>query len=160
MKTCSACRKVKDLVEFNKNRALKDGLDNQCKLCSRVSKNKWRKANPDKVSAAAARNYALKGSKGALATKQWRLDNPTKAAMHSSNRYSAIKLRTPKWLTNTNYYQMDLFYTLAKQMTKETNLQFDVDHIIPLQGKYVSGLHVPWNLQVLSRYDNVRKGNK
>lgn len=52
------------------------------------------------------------------------------------------------------------FYELAKQLSKETGISHHVDHIIPLRGKLVSGLHVPENLQVIPYNENISKSNK
>jgi excisionase family DNA binding protein len=52
------------------------------------------------------------------------------------------------------------FYAEARRLTETTGVPHHVDHIIPLQGDYVSGLHVETNLQVLPATDNIRKLNK
>jgi 5-methylcytosine-specific restriction endonuclease McrA len=51
-------------------------------------------------------------------------------------------------------------YEKAKRMTQETGIQHDVDHIVPLSGKLVSGLHTHDNLQVITSAENKRKAAK
>ena len=76
-------------------------------------------------------------------------------------RYRGKLVRaTPCWLTEADWKAMDEIYFKARRLTKETGIQHDVDHIIPLQGKSVSGLHVPGNLQILTHSENVSKSNK
>jgi hypothetical protein len=78
----------------------------------------------------------------------------------TNKRYTAKKQRLPIWLTKENELQIKAMYTLASSLNKSTGVQWHVDHIIPLQGKNVSGLHVPWNLQILPASINRSKGNK
>ena len=73
----------------------------------------------------------------------------------------AAKLqRIPKWLTASDWIEIQWAYTIAKQMTQETGIKHEVDHIIPLTGKNVSGLHCPQNLQILTKSQNLSKFNK
>ena len=67
---------------------------------------------------------------------------------------------TPEWLTEDDFWLIDEIYELAALRTKTTGIKWHVDHIVPLQGKKVCGLHVPWNLQVITFTDNMQKSNK
>lgn len=69
----------------------------------------------------------------------------------------AKKLRaTPSWADLDAIAQ---FYVQSQQITEDTGIRHHVDHIVPLQGRNVSGLHVPWNLQVIPAEDNMKKSN-
>jgi 5-methylcytosine-specific restriction endonuclease McrA len=67
---------------------------------------------------------------------------------------------TPKWLTKTERLQMRDLYVQARKMTELTRERYVVDHIVPLRGEEVCGLHVPWNLRVITQDENLKKSNK
>jgi hypothetical protein len=78
----------------------------------------------------------------------------------SRKRQNDRLLRCPKWLTEEHKRQMGEFYRKADELTRETGVPHEVDHIYPLMGKTCSGLHVPWNLQILTRTKNREKSNR
>jgi len=55
---------------------------------------------------------------------------------------------------------IERFYREAILLSEKTNIPHDVDHIIPLKHDKVCGLHVPWNMQILTKSENIRKHNK
>lgn len=77
----------------------------------------------------------------------------------SRKRHMTIKQATPNWLTELDHLILKEMYHLAVIRSKALGMDFDVDHIIPLHGKNVSGLHVPSNLQLLPRKQNISKKN-
>lgn len=186
MKICSKCTKLKSLQEFSYAAKYKDNLQINCKACNKeyrrlnkehkglyqaeyyeknkselLAKQKARDAlRKDAISKAKAAHYLNNKKQLAEIRKEWRKANPgTVNAAVAKRRYAKMK-RTPGWLTIEDYKQIELFYKIASAMTKQLGIKFHVDHIIPLQGKEVSGLHVPTNLQILSAEENIRKSNK
>jgi 5-methylcytosine-specific restriction endonuclease McrA len=91
------------------------------------------------------------------AHRKWAKSNPHLAILNANKRREDFRCRIPKWLTDEHWEQIRAFYLRAAKMTEETGIPHVVDHIHPLRGKTVSGLHVPWNLQVITRDENLRK---
>ncbi len=94
------------------------------------------------------------------AHRKWAKANPAKALANVKRRREDFRRRIPKWLTKDHWTQINAFYRKASRLTVETGIPHCVDHIHPLRGKTLSGLHVPWNLQVLTVADNARKSAK
>ncbi len=87
--------------------------------------------------------------------KEYHKRHPELLAEINANR-RAVKLKaTPLWLSFSQRKEMVKIYKEAKEKGRD----YHVDHIVPLQGKFVSGLHVPWNLQIIPAIENIRKKN-
>lgn len=190
MKKCSKCKENKQLDEFSKSHKTRDGLQYNCKDCwakynaSHYVKNKekiaqqekdYRTKNRERVLASKKEyrqrkkqaiseyqsDYQKQNRKGAnLRQLKYMKLHPGKINSITAKR-RALKLQAaPKWLTKEHRKEIRTFYIEAARLTRETNTLYEVDHIIPLQGGTVSGLHVPWNLQILTKRENCIKNNK
>lgn len=144
MKICSICKECKDECEFSiRNRKMKDGSvkeyrKSQCLGCMRQARKEWGFQNPEKV-----KSYNTGPAKNALVAKR-------KARIKS-----ASLLAGDEW----NEFYCSEIYHLSHQRTQETGIAWQVDHVVPLQGKKVSGLHVWYNLEVIPAIVNQRKNN-
>lgn len=87
-------------------------------------------------------------------------DNPAYFVYKTQKRHTAKLKRTPPWLTEEQLKLILVEYELAAWCSSVMGEKYNVDHIVPLQGKTVSGLHVPWNLRVIPAKDNFKKGNR
>ena len=116
--------------------------------------NKWKHEHADLGKLAQQRYYRNNKEKIQKFSKLWREQNPDRVCASANHRH-ACKLRaTPKW---ANLDKILEFYQDASKLTKSTGIEHQVDHIIPLRGKLVCGLHVENNLQVLTATDNMHK---
>jgi len=185
LKACNLCKLEKEYSFFNKDKKRPDGYSNRCKDCvsktrpsrkgSNTSKEYWsrwyklnrehlleRQKSDPRRSEDAAKRYQrdkeriLRVSADYRKTPGWRVLNCTKEAKRRSKKIKA----TPDWLTPKQEQEIKNFYWLAKDLEAVSGETYHVDHIIPLQGKDVCGLHVPWNLQVLPHDINLKKSNR
>lgn len=103
--------------------------------------------------------YRKYRNKVKASTARYKKENRARVSKWCSSRKKAFNLATPNWLTKEQYEEMERVYWLAKDLKAISGEDYHVDHIVPLQGKDVCGLHVPWNLQVLPADLNLGKGN-
>lgn len=120
---------------------------------------RWQANNQDKVKAARKIWESANPDKMAAKAKRWRKRNPEKYTAAAVASVARRAKRAPKWLTTDDRWLMAQFYDVAKLRTKATGVVWEVDHILPLRGASVSGLHVPANLQVILKSENRAKRN-
>jgi len=162
MKQCKRCSTDKALSLFNKDSSRKDGYHSYCRECSSVDKKKA---------------YEAKKQKYIDNATKWRKENPQKTKVYSKKArqvhkakrcadwmlYNTSKLNAcPSWLTQEQRKEIEHKYLFAKFLEEigGSLIKYHVDHIVPLRGSDVCGLHVPWNLQILNAKENMKKGNR
>lgn len=189
LKQCCRCKAEKPLIAFGRLSEAKDGLTYACLDCTRQkmahwranncdrdrkAKNEWAAKNKEKLKAKGKRYYAENTEKHRIACNRWAKNNPekrrqsvyswvkknipTKYAWNARRRAAKLNA-TPFWLTAIHHAQIQEMYDVAYACTVQTGIQHHVDHIHPLQGDGFTGLHVPWNLRVISAHENMRKHN-
>jgi hypothetical protein len=119
----------------------------------------WAAANPDKRSESIKKWREENRELHNATNRDWSARNKPKKAALEAKRRAAILQRTPPWLTEDDLWLIEEAYDLAALRSSTLGFAWHVDHIIPLQGRKVSGLHVPENLQVIPGSDNVKKHN-
>jgi hypothetical protein len=181
LKKCSKCKQEKDTSLFYANKRVKDGVNTFCISCHKAD-NVARKAKnrADPVFRAAELLYKKEYRERTVVQRAkymdyWREKNKQRAAEYGKKYRAENKAlcnflcqrrkidllnRTPKWLSKDDLWFIKEAYELAILRSKLTKVQWHVDHIIPLRGKYVSGLHVPQNLRVVTWKENQSKTNK
>lgn len=179
MKICTKCKTEKPIEDFPIDKATKSGRRSSCKKCLYISvrqcaakdpakykerarryHKKWYEKNADAMKAQAKKWHDSHPESHRKSCRAYQKRYPHKSAARTAQYQAAKKSASPPWLTDLHLSQIEIFYDAAEKLTKELGIPFQVDHIIPLRGRQVSGLHVPWNLQVLPGSENVRKGNK
>lgn len=86
--------------------------------------------------------------------------NPDLYKALTSVRKRRHREATPKWVTAAQKLAMRQLYLQAIELTRLTGERYVVDHIVPLISDEVCGLHVPWNLRVITQEENLKKSNK
>lgn len=156
MKTCTKCKSEKSLSEFYK-RSGSDKYLSWCKQCKRESGKFWNERNKQKHSELNRKWYEENKEHHLTNSKHWYEANKHRKLETTTAREKRCVLATPTWADRELIKEL---YALAKKLTEQTGIPHEVDHVVPLQGKNVSGLHVENNLQVITAEENRRKSNK
>jgi hypothetical protein len=190
MKLCAVCKVQKPLGEFYKRSDSPDGYRSDCKPCRSANtlKNHYanheakkaqfkaahakRKAeNPNLAAELYAKHREKDLERSKLAYQANAEDRKAKQRLWSktnrgtanalAKRYKLKKVNaTPKWLSESQLLNIKCKYQLAAMLNVHGVEAWHVDHIVPIRGKDVCGLHVPWNLRVIPAKENMTKGNK
>ena len=162
--TCVTCHSAKCLVyqrvwRLENPNKTKEYSEKYSKTHA-IATQRWRAANRDKCAQTQRKWNAENREKRNDLSRKWRSQNRDIMVSLKAKRRADILSRTPQWLTKDDMWMIQQAYVVAKLRTQLTGVAWQVDHVIPLRGKKVSGLHVPLNLQVIPEHMNLLKGNR
>jgi len=138
----------------------------------RARQRKRRLDNPEEVRATDAKSKAKHADRVKARKAEYKRKNKEKVNAYArmylknnpgiANSISAKKVakRSKRITILTDDAEIKMIYKLATRMSRKHGIKYHVDHIVPLNGKTVSGLHVSWNLQIITSEENIKKGNK
>jgi hypothetical protein len=172
MKTCTVCGTIKAVAAFEPQR--RQCIDcrkaimktNRAKYYARTRESalanikEWRKNNEERRRAVRKAEYEKNADIARQAARKYRQENKAKVNAWSRKHQLARTRRTPLWLSADDHWMIEQAYELAQLRSNLFGFEWQVDHVVPLQGKLVSGLHTPYNLQVIPARDNRSKSNR
>ena len=160
---CKGCLQELDSSYFFTDKNRKSGLSYYCKSCHRAKlKQNYllkREKRLVKMKEYYHSNSSKLNEKSKIRGKEWRSNNKDKNCFKAA-KYRTKKLKaTPSW---ADFDKIQMYYGVAAFLNWLNCgfIKYHVDHIVPLQGKMVCGLHVHDNLQVLLAQNNLKKHNK
>ena len=156
LKQCPECKKISTSLwtQKNKEKCRENSRQwaNNNRERTRINSTKWSKKNEQKK-----KEY----------NKEWRKRNkekiksyvkkPRNTTAYKAKYRASKKQAIPPW---ANLKAIKEIYKKCAQMTNESGIVHQVDHIYPLNSKYMCGLHVETNLQIITREENILKNNK
>ena len=142
MKVCNTCQVNKPLDDYHNCRAFADGKVYTCKPCAKSRALKWNKNNPSRKKALGQKHY--KENKG----------DYFKRAVQRQKR---VIQATPSW---ADLERIATIYEVCLKISEKTGVKHHVDHVVPLKGENVCGLHVEGNLAIIPAKMNLAKSNK
>ena len=172
VKACTKCQAVKPLGDFYRSRDTKDGRAYHCKACMNERVKQWSSQNPDAraqhrkrwrdenlelAKQIEKRSYLENREQRLEYKRQWSAANKPRYCHYAMKRKVAQGRATPPWADPDAIVAV---YRQCAEVSQQTGVKHHVDHIIPLQGRTVCGLHVANNLQILTADANKRKANK
>jgi hypothetical protein len=143
--TDAVTKRANYFAEYNKREAVKD------------AKHDWYLENREQVIAAANTRPAHVKREYQAA---WKERNKTWVRADTKARRRKHREATPPWLSRKQKSAIRQMYQVAITLTQTTGEQYVVDHIVPLRSDVVCGLHVAWNLRVITQSENLQKSNK
>lgn len=143
MKICCTCKENKEVGNFHNRKDTKDGKSYRCKECASEITNQWQRDN---------REAYNKKSRDWQKTEKGKVAHCAVQAKRRADKLTA----TPKW---ANLEKIKGIYRMARLFTHSWGEQYHVDHIVPLKGVSICGLHTEDNLQVLIAEENLKKSN-
>ena len=153
--TCIECLKV-EWAKGNETRADYFREYNQSSAGQKAKQEYYQRNKETVIARAQGRSDVEKNQY----KKKYKVENPDMYRELVSLRRRRFRLATPKWLSDAQTMEIRLKYRLAIELSRATGIRHAVDHEIPLQGEDVCGLHVPWNLRVITQEENLKKSNK
>lgn len=155
-RTCKACNITQSLENFSAHKSCKEGKRWQCKSCESSRMSKYRQTPEGRANRNTAKKRYLQTEKGKLnkrkEVRKYQLTENGKA----TSRATSAKRRAKKLKATPSWADLEAI----KEFYKNCPEGYHVDHIIPLQGKEICGLHVLNNLQYLPAKENISKGNR
>lgn len=166
MKRCIKCELEKELSEFHKNKASKDGRVNKCKSCANEEARLWRNKNTERNREIQLRWREKNRESESMRVRDWQKENPEKCREYNKKRYTQKKATQVEEIDRFKVFERDgwICQLCREEIPQDLEphewrdpLYPNTDHVVPLSK---GGLHTYSNIQAVHRKCNAAKAAK